>query len=463
MRDGLPAGWANATLAQVARINPPGASTVVPDDQPVTFLPMAAVEELTGRISTAISKPFGELKKGFTRFRDGDVLFAKITPCMENGKITVARGLLGSVGCGSTEFHVLRPREVLDADYLRYFLVRSTYRREAQLNMQGAVGQQRVPPDFLRASSIPLPPPAEQRRIVSRIEELFSEIDEGERALERVQKLVERYRQSILKAAVTGELTKLRTTETGLPRGWELRSLADLCSEKPCNGISIKGTDSPPGVAALRLDAMTETEFDFSARRFIPITAVKANRLAIRAGDFFVSRANGSMQLVGRGVLASQPPGLTVFPDTMIRYRLGKSEALQRWVAMAWASGLVRRQIEVKAKTTAGIYKISQSDIAEISFPVPPTEAEMLRIAEAVAMQAGAWRRLVQELSHRTRQSSALRQSVLKAAFSGQLVPQDPTDEPASALLARLAKQSVDTPATLRRRARRHRSKSVAA
>ena len=154
----MPLGWAPTTLDQVAYINPPGAATVVPDGQAVTFVPMAAVEELTGRMSVALSKPFAEVKKGFTRFRDGDVLFAKITPCMENGKIAVARGLAGGIGCGSTEFHVLRPRSAVSAEYLRYFLVRSVYRQEAQRNMQGAVGQRRVPVDFLRQSALPLAP-----------------------------------------------------------------------------------------------------------------------------------------------------------------------------------------------------------------------------------------------------------------------------------------------------------------
>lgn len=403
------------------------------------------------------------MKKGFTRFRDGDVLFAKITPCMENGKIAVARGLKQGMGCGSTEFHVLRPNGAADPDYLRYFLVRSAFRREAQRNMQGAVGQQRVPTDFLRESAIPLPPASEQQRIVSRIEELFSEIDEGERALERVGRLVERYRQSVLKAAVTGELTRGRSSGPGLPADWSLRSLANLSAEKPTNGVSVKGRDSPPGVAALRLDAITEVGFDFGARRFIPISAEKAEKLGIKRGDFFVSRANGSLQLVGRGVLASQPPCLTVFPDTMIRYRLGGSEALSRWVAMVWSSGWIRRQIEAKAKTTAGIHKISQTDIAEITFPVPPTEGEMFQAVDAVAKQSGAWRSLIQELNDRQRESAALRQSVLKAAFSGQLVPQDPSDEPAAALLARLASQSARAPAVPKRRGRAPRQPAARA
>jgi type I restriction enzyme S subunit len=169
---------------------------------------MAAVEELSGRIDLTDRRPFKEVKKGFTRFRSGDLLFAKITPSMENGKIAVVRDLADGVGCGSTEFHVIRPATGVEADYLRYYIVRSAFRQEAKRNMQGAVGQQRVPPDFIRDAHLPLAPSNEQRRIVSKIEQLFSRIGDGEHALEQVQKLVERYRQSVLKAAVTGELTR---------------------------------------------------------------------------------------------------------------------------------------------------------------------------------------------------------------------------------------------------------------
>lgn len=208
MTDELPPGWAVARLEDVVMVNPPGSSTTAPDDQRVTFLPMQAVEALTGRFDASATKPFGDVKKGFTRFKDEDILFAKITPCMENGKIAVVRGLHNGIGCGSTEFHVLRAQQGIAPDYVRHFVSRSAFRKDAERNMRGAVGQKRVPPEYLRGAQIPIAPTAEQERIVSKIDELFSRIDDGERALERVSMLVERYRQSVLKAAVTGELTR---------------------------------------------------------------------------------------------------------------------------------------------------------------------------------------------------------------------------------------------------------------
>jgi type I restriction enzyme S subunit len=97
------AQWAEAILAEIAEINPTIQISHLPRDLPVSFVPMPAVGALTGEIDTTNVRSLSEVCKGYTRFTDGDVLFAKITPCMENGKIAVARNLLNNIGFGSTE------------------------------------------------------------------------------------------------------------------------------------------------------------------------------------------------------------------------------------------------------------------------------------------------------------------------------------------------------------------------
>lgn len=394
MRDALPTGWVAATLEKVAVVNPPGAATVVPDDQAVTFVPMAAVEELTGRISTAVSKPFRDVKKGFTRFRDGDVLFAKITPCMENGKIAVARALKDGVGCGSTEFHVLRPTGAADPDYLRHFVARSAYRRDAKLNMQGAVGQQRVPTDFLRESAIPVPPRAEQQRIVSRIEELFSEIEEGERALDRVRKLVERYRQSVLKAAVTGTLTPgLRPRATGageerdfteykLPAGWSWCSLDEL-SWATTYGTSAKCTTAQDSIPVLRIPNVRDGRIDLQDLKWAPPDLDISPGDALAQGDLLVVRTNGSESLIGVGaVVLSDLPMQCYFASYLIRFRLHREPLIAEWINLVWQSAVVRRFVHEHKATSAGQYNISQSKLRSLRIPIPP-EGERAALLDA--------------------------------------------------------------------------------
>jgi type I restriction enzyme, S subunit len=147
------------------------------------------------------------VKKGYTPFQREDVLFAKITPCMENGKMAVVPELHNGIGFGSTEFHVLRAYEGVGPNFLYYFVSSKSFRYDAEHNMTGAVGQKRVPTPYFEKCSIPLPPTNEQKRIVAKIEELFSELDKGIENLKTAREQLRVYRQAVLKHAFKGKLT----------------------------------------------------------------------------------------------------------------------------------------------------------------------------------------------------------------------------------------------------------------
>jgi len=209
------APWPRVPLTEAVDLNPKPKRGSLSDELEVSFVPMAAVEAGTGGIDTSTVRRYREVKKGYTYFRDGDVLFAKITPCMENGKIAVARKLRNGIGFGSTEFHVLRPREGVDALYIYHFVSSAQFRAEAAHHMTGAVGQKRVPTLFLEQSEIPLPPIDKQRRIVTEIEKQFSRLDEAVADLKHVKANLKRYWSAVLKAAVEGRLVP---TEAELAR-----------------------------------------------------------------------------------------------------------------------------------------------------------------------------------------------------------------------------------------------------
>ena len=222
-----PFGWLDTTVGEVSAVNPRTFLDPVEADYHVSFIPMAAVEAKTGLIDLSHVRPYDEVNKGYTRFSEGDVLFAKITPCMENGKIAIAKGLTNGCGCGSTEFHVLRPHEVLSLGFLYFFLHQDEFRKEAQRNMAGTAGQLRVPAAWLSEAPIPLPPLPEQRRIVAEIERHFTRLDASVAALRWVQANLKRYRASVLKDACEGRLVP---TEAELARseGREYESSAVL-------------------------------------------------------------------------------------------------------------------------------------------------------------------------------------------------------------------------------------------
>jgi type I restriction enzyme S subunit len=156
--------WRNAALKTIAMINP--RRDVRHDDTSVTFVPMNAVSE-GGFLAVKQTRAYGAVKKGFTAFRDFDIILAKITPCFENGKAALVSSLSNGIGFGSTEFHVIRAEQTCLPAFIFAQLHTDDFRRIGKASMTGSGGQQRVPTSFLEEYGISCPSLAEQHRIVA--------------------------------------------------------------------------------------------------------------------------------------------------------------------------------------------------------------------------------------------------------------------------------------------------------
>lgn len=142
-------------LGEVAEINPRRPPLNISDDDIVTFVPMEAIDDITGTVRNVYERKFSQVKSGYTVFLDHDVIFAKITPCMQNGKHAIAQSLLNGVGFGSTEFHVIRAGKHIIPEWIHLFLRRQETLDAAVKTFTGTVGQQRVPSTFLEDLEIP--------------------------------------------------------------------------------------------------------------------------------------------------------------------------------------------------------------------------------------------------------------------------------------------------------------------
>ena len=203
-------------LSDACEINP--RSQAVSDDTLVSFVAMPDVSE-DGKINTSIVRPYGEVKKGYTVFQEGDILFAKITPCMENGKGALAVGLQNGIGVGSTEFHVLRPNtDLLDGMWLYYLTAWPAFRHEAEIHMTGSAGQKRVPKTFLERYQLAIPTLDEQKDQVSQLDRIRRIIDSRQRQLRTLDTLI--------KARFVEMFGNPETN----PKGWEQVTLGDVCS-----------------------------------------------------------------------------------------------------------------------------------------------------------------------------------------------------------------------------------------
>ncbi len=169
----IPATWEWVRLSDVVQVNP---KNDVPDNTLSAFIPMERIDATYLSSFTYTERKWGDIKAGFTHFADGDVAFAKITPCFQNRKSMILKGLPNGIGAGTTELKVLRPyAETIDREYLLFFLESSYFVEEA--TFKGTANQQRIISGYMENKLFPLPPLSEQRRISEKIKKSYKRIE----------------------------------------------------------------------------------------------------------------------------------------------------------------------------------------------------------------------------------------------------------------------------------------------
>lgn len=297
----------------------------------------------------------------------------------------------------------------------------------------------------LNNHAIPVAPLAEQQRIVEKIEALFAELDKGEEALREVQKLLARYRQSVLKAAVTGTLTAKGSTE------WVPVELGDLLADIRY-GTAKKCRPDAAGTPVLRIPNVVGGDIDLADLKFTELTEKELEKLSLREGDVLIVRSNGSANLVGRGAIVTTDAVGMAYAGYLIRLRLDRKRLVPAFLHIVLNSPAVRARIKRQAKSTSGVHNLNSAETKAIAFDLPDydTQAEIVEaVEEAIARieQGEAW------CETELQRSAALRQSILKDAFSGKLVPQDLSDEPADKLLERIRVARAEEAAAKRKKA----------
>jgi type I restriction enzyme S subunit len=300
----------------------------------------------------------------------------------------------------------------------------------------------------LREQRMPLAPLSEQRRIVAAIETQFTRLDALEAALKRVQANLRRYEAAVLKAACEGRLVSPRDDKgpapphdgdlAPLPRGWAWVSLERLLLELKNGYFGGKPASAPPGVPILRISAVRPLSVSLSDLRYLPqVEAEKISTYRLQKGDLLFTRYNGNPALVAACGLVRQVDQLVLYPDKLIRARVAPERVAPAYLEAFFATDVARRCIARRAKTTAGQYGIAGRELKKISVPLPPL-AEQHRIVAEIERRLSAAAALEASVRASLRRTERLRQALLQRAFEGRLVPQDPHDEPATALLERL-------------------------
>ncbi|WP_306046081.1 restriction endonuclease subunit S [Nioella sp. MMSF_3534] len=430
-------------IEEIAEVNPRKNVELSGDDL-VSFVPMAAVDEVSGTIAAPIDRPYHEVSRGFTHFRDEDVILAKITPSMENGKSAVAGNLTNGTGLGSTEFHVLRTNGTIKPRYLWYYIRQKTFRVSAQTVMSGAVGQQRVPADWLKNHRIPIPPLAEQQRIVGKVDRLTERTARACEDLDRIPSLIARYKSAILSMAFNGDLTKdyrkkndtLKGNGIDSPPDWVIKPLGEISDIQ--GGIQV-GKKRPSDavlveVPYLRVANVQRGWLDLDEIKTIRVTPQERDRLLLQEGDILMNEG-GDRDKLGRGWVWHEEVRNCIHQNHVFRIRLN-DEAFPPEFISHYANENGQQYFIDQGKQTTNLASISKRKVSALPIPVPPID-EAVEIVRRIEVTFAWLDRVATEHAAAKRLVPKLNAAILEKAFRGELVPQDPNDEPASDLLER--------------------------
>jgi type I restriction enzyme S subunit len=426
----LPKGWIKCQLGDVVEYGKTNKVEPINIPENAWMLELEDIEKDTSKLLKRLS--FSERLSKSTKnyFNKGDVLYGKLRPYLNKVIIADQDGLC------TTEIVPINPNSIVDGWYLFYWFKYSEFLKYVESVSHG-IQMPRLGTEAGLKAPFRLAPLAEQKRIVTKLDSLFAYTRRARQELDHIPKLIERYKQAILSAAFRGDLTADWRKENLLIEEWKELALKEFLSEPLSNGRSVCDGD---GFPVLRLTCLKDRLIDLNENKKGMWSREEALKFLVCTKDFFVSRGNGSLSLVGKGSLVGVVTDEIAYPDTLIRVRVKPEVYNVEFLSFIWNSYSIRRQIEKAAKTTAGIYKINQKSIENFIFPIPSLQ-EQQEIVEKLKKYFQAIDRLEQEYQKAMKFLDRLEQSTLAKAFRGEIVPQDPNDEPASILLERIQKE----------------------
>jgi len=452
MSDELPKGWTTASVSEVIENFQPGfASGEKNVEGGVSHLRMnnigldgKLVLDLVRTVPEKLAKPRHDLSPG-------DVLV-----CTTNSGALVGKcAYFDLPGRYAFSNHLtrLRPkRDVVDGRFLRWNLWLHWKRGVFDDKCKHWVNQSTLPKDALLEDEVVVPPLAEQRRIVAKLETLLGKVDASQQRLAKIPVLLKRFRQSVLAAACSGRLTADWREEnptdetdgdTDLPGSWKSVEFGELINDGPQNGLYKPASFYGDGTMIVRIDAFYDGAIAaWDELKRVRLTEKERNQFALRNDDILVNRVN-SPKFLGKCALVRKLKEPCVYESNMMRLRLDTSRALPNYAILYLQSlpGLV--ELRKNAKHAVNQSSINQEDVKAAMFNLPPL-SEQQEIVRRVEGLFGLADQLEERLAKARGQVEKLTPSLLARAFAGRLVPQDPTDEPADTLLSRIrAKPAV--------------------
>ncbi|MBU2848124.1 N-6 DNA methylase [Acidithiobacillus ferriphilus] len=351
-----------AKIVDVCTVNPRKSQLADLDQNTrVSFVPMADLNEHRMAFQSRQEKKLSEVTTSYTYFEDHDVLLAKVTPCFENGKAGIARGLLNGIGFGSSEFHVLRSGEQVLPEWVYFCVMHPLFRDAAIAQMTGTGGLQRVPRDYVENFQIPLPPLEVQKEIVAEIEG-YQEVINGARAV------LDHYRPHI-----------------PIHPDWPMVTLGEACVVNPRKS-EVANLDGSTAVSFVPMSDIGEHEMFFEPKETKQLDDVTTSYTYFKDGDVLLAKVTPCFENGKAGIAYGLRNGIG-FGSSEFYVLRPTDTLLPEWVFMCAATPAFRAWATPQMTGTGGLQRVPRSVVESYQIPLPPLTTQQALVAEIEAEQ----------------------------------------------------------------------------
>ena len=422
----VPEHWEVKRLRHAATLNPSKQETAHLDRATeVSFLPMEAIGD-DGSLNLERTRPIGDVETGYTYFREGDVTLAKITPCFENGKGGIMRGLVGGVGFGTTELIVARPAvKSISSAYLDRVFTSRPFRQLGEAAMYGAGGQKRVPDDFVRDFAIGLPPLDEQRAIATFLDRETAKIDALVAEQEKLIELLKEKRQAVISHAVTKGLDpSVPMKDSGVewlgevPAHWSVLRLRYAAKLNPSKQ-EIANQDRATEVSFIPMEAIEE-DGSLNLDRARSIGEVETGYTYFRDGDVAIAKITPCFENGKGAVMVGLTKGIGFGTTELIIVRPIEELVSSGYLDRMFRSHPFRQLGEAAMYGAGGQKRVPDDFVRNFAIGIPP-RAEQTTISAFLHNEAAKLDGLVEKARLTIDLLQERRSALISAAVTGQI------------------------------------------
>ncbi|WP_297387670.1 N-6 DNA methylase [Acidiferrobacter sp.] len=349
-------------LSEVCTVNPRKSQLAEKSETRVSFVPMADLNEHRISFQPSDEKQLSEVSASYTYFEDNDVLLAKVTPCFENGKAGIARGLLNGIGFGSSEFYVLRSNGQVLPEWVYFCVMHPLFREAAVAQMTGTGGLQRVPRDYVENFQIPLPPLEVQKEIVAEIEG-YQKVINGARAV------LDHYHPHI-----------------PIDPDWPMVALGEACVINPRKS-EVANLNGSTAVSFVPMSDIGEYEMFFEPKETKQLDDVTTGYTYFRDGDVLLAKVTPCFENGKAGIAYGLRNGIG-FGSSEFYVLRPTDGLLPEWVFMCAAAPAFRAWATPQMTGTGGLQRVPRAVVANYKIPLPPIATQQAIVSEIHAEQA---------------------------------------------------------------------------